>query len=89
MHYLIGLLVPVLHTRWLIGSGGLGGGVIVVLSLIFLLDISQQSGQVSSNAVLAPPVGLLAATIFYKNGKVDIKAAALLRSAFCWRVFWG
>jgi uncharacterized membrane protein YfcA len=60
------------------GLVGLGGGVIIVPTLIYLFGFSQQSAQGTSLAVLLPPVGLLAAVVYYQKGFVDLKAALFI-----------
>ncbi len=61
---LIGLLGGVLS-----GMFGVGGGVIMVPLLLFLLGYSQHQAQGTSLAVLAIPVTFLAAYTYYKSGE--------------------
>lgn len=74
---LIGLI-----TGGLSGLLGIGGGIIVIPSLVLLLNFSQKLAQGTSLAMLLPPIGLLAAYNYYKAGYVDIKAALILIVTF-------
>ncbi|MBD2254180.1 sulfite exporter TauE/SafE family protein [Nostoc parmelioides] len=64
------------------GMTGIGGGIIILPTLIFLLGFSQQQAQGTTLALLVPPIDLLAAWVYYKQGYVDIKIAALICLGF-------
>ncbi|HEY9804678.1 sulfite exporter TauE/SafE family protein [Anabaena azotica] len=64
------------------GMTGIGGGIIILPSLIFLLGFSQQQAQGTTLALLVLPIDLLAAWVYYKQGYVDIKVAALICLGF-------
>ncbi|ABA20681.1 conserved hypothetical protein [Trichormus variabilis ATCC 29413] len=64
------------------GMTGIGGGIIILPALIFLLGFSQQQAQGTTLALLVPPIDLLAAWVYYKQGYVDIKVAALICLGF-------
>lgn len=74
---LTGLLVGVLS-----GMVGVGGGIILVPVLVMFFGFSQHLAQGTSTAMLLPPIGVLAAWTYYKNGMVDVRAAALLCAGF-------
>jgi len=74
---LLGLLAGIFS-----GIIGLGGGVIIVPALIFLFGYSQQHAQGTTLALLVPPIGILAAYTYYKNGFVDIKTASIMCAGF-------
>lgn len=63
-----------------IGSGlfGIGGGVIIVPALVFLLGFSQHRATGTSLAVLLPPVGIAAVFEYYRNDNVDWKAGLII-----------
>ena len=71
---------------WLAGtiSGliGIGGGVIIVPALIYSLGLTQHQAQGTTLALLVPPIGLLAAWTYYKQGFVDITIAAFVCFGF-------
>ena len=62
------------------GSGlfGIGGGVIIVPALIYLLGFSQHKATGTSLVILLPPVGLGAVWEYSRNGQVDWKAALIV-----------
>jgi uncharacterized membrane protein YfcA len=79
---LILLILIGLITGGLSGLLGIGGGIIVIPSLVLLLNFSQKLAQGTSLAMLLPPIGLLAAYNYYRSGYVDIKAALILIITF-------
>jgi uncharacterized membrane protein YfcA len=64
------------------GLIGVGGGVIIVPALVFLFGLSQHAAQGTTLALLVPPIGLLAAWTYYKEGFVDLHIAALICAGF-------
>jgi uncharacterized membrane protein YfcA len=64
------------------GLIGVGGGVIIVPALLFLFHFSQHRAQGTTLALLVPPIGLLAAWAYYRQGYVDLKAAGLICAGF-------
>lgn len=62
------------------GSGlfGIGGGVIIVPALIYLVGFSQHKATGTSLVVLLPPVGLGAVLEYSRHGNVDWKAALIV-----------
>ncbi|MGH7240082.1 MAG: TSUP family transporter [Candidatus Saccharimonadales bacterium] len=63
------------------GLIGIGGGVIIVPALL-LMGFTQKLAQGTTLAMLVPPIGILAALVYYKHGYVNIGAAALLVLGF-------
>jgi uncharacterized membrane protein YfcA len=74
---LIGLLGGLLA-----GTLGVGGGLIIVPSLVFILGLSQHQAQGTSLAMMLAPIGILAALNYYREGYVNIRYAAILALAF-------
>jgi len=64
------------------GITGIGGGIIILPALIFLLGFSQHQAQGTTLALLVPPIDILAALTYYKQGYVDFKIAGLLCLGF-------
>lgn len=60
------------------GSLGLGGGVIIVPALVFLMGFSQHFAQGTSLVVLLFPVGIFAVYNYYKAGMIDWRVAWIL-----------
>jgi uncharacterized membrane protein YfcA len=73
----VGLLAGVLS-----GLVGLGGGVIIVPALVFLLGFSQHQAQGTSLGILLLPAGIFAVMGYYKRGYIDVKAVLLLFVGF-------
>jgi uncharacterized membrane protein YfcA len=64
------------------GLIGIGGGVIIVPALVFLFGMTQHQAQGTTLALLVPPIGILAAWAYYKQGYVDIRIAAFIALGF-------
>jgi len=64
------------------GILGLGGGTILIPVMVFLFGMSQHQAQGTTLALMVPPVGLLAAWVYYKQGAVDLKMAAFICLGF-------
>jgi uncharacterized protein len=60
------------------GMFGIGGGLIIVPALLFLLGMKEKQAIGTSLAALIPPVGLLGAAEYYRGGYINIKYAALV-----------
>lgn len=82
MLFIIQFLVLGLVAGIISGMIGIGGGVIIVPALVFLFGLSQHQAQGTTLALLVPPIGLLAAMTYYKNGFVDMKIAGLVCLGF-------
>jgi uncharacterized membrane protein YfcA len=81
---IIGLLAGIVG-----GSLGVGGGIVIVPSLVFLLGFSQHQAQGTSLAVLLFPVAILGVINYYKNGYVNFKFAIILIIAFVIGSYFG
>jgi uncharacterized protein len=79
---MFGLLLLGLFAGWLSGMVGIGGGIVIVPALVFFFAYSFRTAQGTSIAALAPPIGLMAAYVYYRQGNVDVKAAALIALGF-------
>jgi uncharacterized membrane protein YfcA len=64
------------------GLLGIGGGVIVVPALVFLFHLTQQQAQGTTLAMMIPPIGLLAAWVYYRQGYVNVLMAVFLCVGF-------
>jgi uncharacterized membrane protein YfcA len=64
------------------GLIGIGGAIIIIPSLVLLFGLSQHTAQGTTLALMIPPIGLLAAWIYYKQGFVDFKIAGLICLGF-------
>jgi uncharacterized membrane protein YfcA len=77
MILLVGLVVGIVS-----GIVGIGGGILFVPALIWLLGMSQHKAQGTSIGALLLPVGLFAFIEYYREGNADIRVALLLAAGF-------
>ena len=61
----------------LVGLLGIGGGVVLVPAMVYLLHMDQHIAQGTSLLVLLPPIGWGALREYWKHGQVDLKAGIL------------
>jgi len=73
----IGLLAGVIS-----GFLGIGGGIVIIPALVYLLGYSQHNAQGTSLGLLLPPIGILAVLNYHRAGFVNIKAAAIMCITF-------
>ena len=77
LYVVLGLLAGILS-----GLIGIGGGVMIVPSLIFWFGFSQLEAQGTTLGLLVPPIGILAAWTYYQQGYVNLRVAALICLGF-------
>jgi uncharacterized membrane protein YfcA len=61
---------------------GVGGGLVIVPSLVFILGMSQHQAQGTSLAMMLAPIGIMAVYNYFREGYVNIKYAIILALAF-------
>ena len=64
------------------GIFGIGGGIILIPAMIFLLGLTQHQAQGTTLAAMIPPIGLLAAWKYWQAGNVKIGIAAFICIGF-------
>ncbi len=64
------------------GALGIGGGIIIIPALVFIMGLSQQTAQGTSLAMMVPPIGIMAAMNYYKVGSVNLRYAIVLAIFF-------
>lgn len=69
----IGLVAGVLS-----GLFGIGGGILIIPSLIFLAKFPTKVALGTSLGALLLPVGLLGAYTYYQHGNLNIRASLLI-----------
>ncbi len=77
LYVLLGLIAGILS-----GVVGIGGGTIIIPALVFLFGFTQHKAQGTTLALMVPPIGILAAWTYYKQGFVDLKAALFIVLGF-------
>ena len=75
---IVGFLVIGLIAGVLAGMFGIGGGIVIVPLLMFVGGMAPQKATGTSLASLLLPVGILGAWEYYKDGRIDFTAAALV-----------
>lgn len=81
---IIGILAGILS-----GMVGVGGGLIIVPSLIYFLGFSQHSAQGTSLGMIMLPVGIFAVMQYYKQGHVDFRIVGILAIGFLAGSYFG
>ncbi len=76
------LIVIGVASGMLAGVFGIGGAIIVIPALVFILGLSQHEAQGTSLAFMLPPVGILATWNYWKEGYVNWKIALVLSVTF-------
>ncbi len=79
---IISLLIIGLIAGFVSGSFGVGGGIVLIPALVFLMGFTQHQAQGTSLALMVAPIGLIAAWNYYKQDYVNIKVAIILLIAF-------
>ncbi|WP_375239407.1 sulfite exporter TauE/SafE family protein [Aurantibacter sp.] len=86
MNIILILVIIGLLAGFFSGMFGVGGGVIMVPLIIFVLGYTQHQAQGMSLAVLAVPVTFLAAYTYHKSGESPIDFRYALVIAVCFIV---
>jgi len=72
LYLTIGLVVGVL-----VGFMGVGGGVILIPAMVYILRMDQHMAQGTSLFMQLPPLGLGALLLYRKKGQVDLKEGGI------------
>jgi uncharacterized membrane protein YfcA len=81
---LVGLVVGLFS-----GVVGIGGGILFVPALVWLLGMSQLRAQGTSLGALLAPVGIFAFLEYYRHGNADLHVALLLAGGFLVGAYFG
>ena len=74
---IIGLLAGILS-----GLVGVGGGILMIPLLIIFLGLTQHEAQGTALFAMLPPIGILAAINYYKEGFVKWEYAIVIAFTF-------
>ncbi len=86
----IALIVAIgIVTGILSGMLGIGGAVIMIPAMVFLLGMDQRTAQGTSLWVLLPPISILAAINYLKEGYVNMKFVVILVITFIIGSYFG
>lgn len=89
LYQLIILIIIGLLSGLLAGVFGVGGAIIVIPALVFILGLTQHEAQGTSLAFMLPPVGILATWNYWKAGHVNWKFALILSLTFVVGAYFG
>ena len=76
------LLIVGVLAGMLSGLVGLGGGVIIVPALVYLMGFSQHQATGTSLGILLLPAGIFAVINYYKKGYINVWAVGLIFLGF-------
>ena len=76
------LIIAGLMAGFIGGTLGVGGGIIMVPTLVFILGFTQHEAQGTSLATMLAPIGILAVINYYREGYVNMRFAAILMITF-------
>jgi uncharacterized protein len=82
MTLILSIIVLGLMVGILVGLLGIGGGVVLVPAMVYLLHFDQHMAQGTSLFILLPPIGLGALRGYWKNGQVDLRAGIICAVGF-------
>ena len=71
------------------GMFGIGGGVIIIPALLYIVKLKPVQAIATSLAALIPPVGLLGAYEYYRKGDIHVRTAALIATGLFVGAFFG
>ena len=71
------------------GMLGIGGGILVIPTLVTLYGFTYPQAVGTSLGMLLPPIGIFAFLTYYRSGNVSIPAAAMLAAGFALGAFFG
>lgn len=60
------------------GFFGIGGGLVIVPALVYILGFSQHKATGTSLVCLLPPLGIGAVYEYSKKGNIDVRAAIII-----------
>lgn len=64
------------------GFVGVGGGILVVPALVFLMGMAQHEAQGTSLLLLMIPVGIFAVYNYYRSGNINIQYSLTIAVGF-------
>lgn len=89
MSHLLILIIIGLAAGVLSGLFGVGGGLIIVPSLVFFIGMTQHEAQGTSLGLMLLPIGIFAAWNYFQTGNLDVKAGLIIALTFVVGAFFG
>lgn len=82
MNEIVVLLIIGLAAGYLSGLIGIGGGIVIVPALVYLLSVNQKTAQGTTLFMFLLPIGILGVYNYYKAGHIDFKTAGIMAVTF-------
>lgn len=73
----------------LVGLMGVGGGVVLIPALVYLMKMNQHLAQGTSLLLQLPPIGIGALYLYWKKGNVDLRAGLVCAAGFLLGGYFG
>jgi uncharacterized membrane protein YfcA len=83
------LLAIGLVAGFLSGLIGIGGGIIIVPVLVYVLAVDQKTAQGTTLFMFMIPIGFMGVYNYYKAGHVDFKTALVIAITFVVGSYFG
>jgi uncharacterized membrane protein YfcA len=83
------LLLIGLAAGFVSGLIGIGGGIIMVPLLVYLLSYDQKTAQGTTLLMFILPIGILGVYNYYKAGHVDFRTALVMAITFAVGSYFG
>lgn len=83
------LLIVGIIAGFLSGLIGIGGGVVIVPMLVYMLHMSQKTAQGTTLCMFLLPIGALGVFNYYKAGHVDFKTAGIIAITYIIGSYFG
>ncbi|MEI8349420.1 MAG: sulfite exporter TauE/SafE family protein [Candidatus Omnitrophota bacterium] len=71
------------------GLLGIGGGLILIPALVYFFGLTQHQAQGTTLAMMVPPIGLLAALKYYREGNAKLNIALFICVGFFVGAYFG
>lgn len=71
------------------GFIGIGGGVVIVPALVYLMGMPQHTAQGTSLLLMLPPIGILAVINYYKAGHINWLFGIVIAVGFIAGAYFG
>ena len=76
------LILIGLASGMLSGLVGVGGGIIIVPSLVYFLSFSQKQAQGTSLGILLLPIGIFGVIQYYRQSEIDLRVVLIVSLGF-------
>lgn len=82
LSHLIILIIAGLLAGFAGGIMGVGGGIVMIPALVFIMGMNQHDAQGTALATMLAPIGIFAVINYYRAGHVNFRYALVLMLAF-------